>query len=97
MTNLDKRTKAQNRLIHQFCKITSESLNDCGLTVTDVIKYETNWTANKVKELIFKPVVKDLYEKDSTTKLDKKELDLVFDTIIRALATKGIDTKDIAI
>jgi hypothetical protein len=48
----------------------------------------------KVKELIFKPVVKSLYTKDSTTKLNKDEFELIIDTIIRALGTKGIECPD---
>ena len=39
--------------------------------IQDVIKLNTKWDMLKVKEMIFKPVVKSLYTKDSTTKLNK--------------------------
>jgi hypothetical protein len=93
ISNMDKRTIAQNRLYHRFMKNIAERLNEQDLKVVDVIRYETEWTMEKVKEMIFKPVVKSLYNKDSTTKLNKDEFDLIADTIIQALALKGVDTK----
>lgn len=60
-----------------------------------LIKHDTPLSMLAVKELIFKSVVMSLYGKDSTTKLKKDELNLVFDTIIRALGTKGLDTKNL--
>ena len=95
LTILDQRSKAQNRLIHQFMKNIANRLNESDLKVQDVIKYETDWNTQKVKELIFRPVQESLYKKKSTTKLNKNELDLIFDTIIQALASKGIDTVDL--
>ena len=44
----------------------------------------------KVKEMLFKPVVKSLYTKDSTTKLNKDEFELVIDTLVRYMGQKGI-------
>ena len=95
LTILDQRSKAQNRLIHQFMKNIANRLNESDLKVQDVIKYETDWNTQKVKELIFRPVQESLYKKKSTTKLNKNELDLIFDTIIQALASKGIDTANL--
>ena len=90
--NLDMRTIQQNKLIHVFCKNVSDSLNNSGLYLNDVIRYETQWSMQKAKDLIFRPVMKQLYDKDSTTKLDKKELNDIFDSVIKALASKKIDT-----
>ena len=44
--------------------------------------------------IIFKPVVKSLYNKDSTTKLNQNELDMVIDTITYYLGEKGIVCPD---
>ena len=95
INNMDKRTILQNKLLHKFCDNVAVRLNEQELKVAEVIKFETEWTMEKVKELIFKPVVKSLYNKDSTTKLNKKEFDLIFDTIIQALAYKSVDTTNL--
>lgn len=94
INNSDKRTLAQNRATHKWCEQIASKLNKENFFIQDVIKLNTKWDLLKVKELIFKPVVKSLYTKDSTTKLNKDEFELIIDTIIRALATKGIECPD---
>jgi hypothetical protein len=89
--NMDIRTIKQNASIHKWCKMIAEHLNKQGYVIQDVIKLNTKWDMLKVKEMIFKPVVKSLYTKDSTTKLNKNEFELIIDTIILALSNKGID------
>ena len=88
--NMDTRSLAQNRALHLWCSQIAYTLNSSGMYVSQVIKAETEWNMDKVKENIFKPVVKALYDKNSTTKLDKKEFDKIIDTITLALGTKGI-------
>lgn len=94
INNSDKRTLLQNRSIHLWCKQIAEHLNKENFFIQDVIKLNTKWDMQKVKEMIFKPVVKSLYTKDSTTKLNKNEFELIIDTIIRALGSKGIECPD---
>ena len=94
INNSDKRTLQQNKSCHLWCEQIARKLNKENFFIQDVIKLNTKWDMLKVKELIFKPVVKSLYTKDSTTKLNKDEFGLIIDTIIRALATKGIECPD---
>lgn len=91
----DDRTIQQNKLIHQFCLNISNEAKKQNMKLDKLIKHDTPLSMLAVKELIFKSVVMSLYGKDSTTKLKKDELNLVFDTIIRALGTKGLDTKNL--
>jgi len=93
--NMDIRSIAQNRLIHQVCKNISDELQKQNISLNSVIKHDTPCSMLAVKELMFKSVVLSLYGKDSTTKLNKDELNLVFDTLIMALGSKGLDTKNI--
>lgn len=85
-----KRTDSQNRSLHLWCDMIASELNKEKLVIQDVIKINTFWTMERVKDLIFKSVVKSLYNKDSTTKLNKNELDKVIDTITYYLGEKGI-------
>lgn len=93
--NQDIRTIQQNKLIHQVCKNISDELQKQKISLNAVLKHDTPVSMLAVKELMFKSVVMSLYGKDSTSKLNKDELDLVFNTLIMALGTKGLDTKNI--
>ena len=89
-----KRSSQQNKAIHKYCELIAYELNKEKLVIQDVIKINTDWNMIKVKELIFKPVVKSLYSKDSTTQLNINELDKVIDTITYYLGQKGIVCPD---
>lgn len=89
--NSDIRTIKQNASIHLYCKLIAEHLNKQGFVIQDVIKLNTKWDMVKVKEMLFKPVVMSLYTKDSTTKLNRNEFELIIDTLVLALGKKGID------
>lgn len=92
--NSDLRTLQQNKSLHLWFTQISNKLNNDSLVIQDVIKLNTKWSPEKIKELIFKPVIKSLYNKESSTKLNKDEFELIIDTIIRALGTKGIECPD---
>lgn len=87
--NMDIRTALQNKSIHLWCSQIANTLNDENFYIQDVIKLNTKWNMIKVKEMLFKPVVKSLYTKDSTTKLNKDEFELIIDTLVRYMAQKG--------
>lgn len=89
--NGDIRTLKQNSALHLYCKLIAEHLNQQGFVIQDVIKLNTKWDTVKVKEMLFKPVVKSLYTKDSTTKLNRNEFELIIDTLVLALSKKGVD------
>ncbi len=88
--NLDKRSVKQNQAIHLWCKQIAETLNQENFYIQDVIKINTEWDMIKVKEMLFKPVVMSLYTKDSTTKLNKSEFELIIDTLCLIMAQKGV-------
>lgn len=92
--NLDKRTLKQNAAIHIYCELIADTFNDNNLPIEKVIKMNIQWTMKKVKEFIFKEVVKSLYQKDSTTKLVKKEFELIIDTITAFMATHNIEAPE---
>ena len=89
-TKSNIRTIKQNSALHKWCDLISTHLNDSGFYINTVLKAETVWSMEKVKENIFKPVVASLYDKKSTTKLNKDEFEKIIDTITLAFANKGI-------
>ncbi len=92
--NMDKRSLKQNSSIHLWCNKISDSLNREDISIEQTIKISTKWNMNLVKEMLFKSVVKSLYAKDSTTQLNKNEFELIIDTLIGAMASKGITIPD---
>ena len=92
--NMDMRTVQQNKALHLFCKHISETLNEKGLYVQDVLKMETVWTMQTVKETVFKPVMTQIYGINSTTKLKKDEFNNIIDSIVLAFSKKGIVIND---
>lgn len=88
----DTRSLQQNKLIHQFCKNIAIEAKKQNFKLKDLIKDGTEISMILVKELMFKKMCMSLYGKDSTTKLNKDELDLVFNSLILALGSYGMDT-----
>lgn len=84
------RTPPQNRALHLFCRHMSEALNDAGLNVMATLKHDAEipWNEHLVKELIWRPVQVAMYDKKSTTELNKLEVSDVYEVINRHLAEK---------
>lgn len=69
----------------------AEELNNCGMYVGQVIKFDAPWNKERVKELIWRETQKFMTGKTSTTELDSKEIDEIFAVIHKALAEKGVE------
>ena len=90
----ETRTIRQNKAIHLMNTWIANQLNDAGLDQKKVIKADIPWTKDAVKLLIVKPIMKSMYQKDSTTELNKsnKEIEHLYDVIMRELGEKfGIE------
>lgn len=85
---IDLRTLAQNRAMHLYFKQVADALNSAGLDMKQVIKADVSWSMLSVKELMWKPIQKAIIGKDSTTKLDKKDIDLVYHNLNMVLGEK---------
>ena len=91
-----RRTLSQNRAFHLGMQFIAETLNDSGYDMKKVLKdtVDIPWTKESVKEYIIKPVMKALYDKESTTELNKAdgEIEKVWDVTMRHLGEKfGIE------
>ena len=88
INNFDLRTAQQNRAMHKYFELVATALSDSGQDVKTVIKADAPWTAERIKELMWRPIMKVLTGKDSTTKLTKAEIDKVYDVMNRALGER---------
>lgn len=85
-----KRTDKQNKALHKYFSELAEELNDHGLDMRATLKEEIEipWTAESIKEYLWRPVMVKQLNKYSTTELTTKDIDRVFDTISRHLADR---------
>ena len=87
------RTDRQNNALHLWFRQMSEQLNDAGYSNKHPFNDEVEipFTEGLVKEMLYKPIVKAMYDKTSTTKLSGSELSKAAEVLIRWLSEhKGI-------
>lgn len=92
-----QRTIAQNRACHLLFKFLSDELNNAGLDIRATLKPDFNlpWTPVLIKEILFRPIIKIMLGKQSTTQLKTDEIDKIYDVIVRELGEKhGFECPD---
>jgi len=68
-----KRTSQQNKAVHKYLDLLSTALNDAGYetkAVLEVKQVEVPWNGSLAKELLWRPIMKALTGKESTTEMD---------------------------
>jgi len=86
----DQRTSAQNRALHRYFRVLAAKLNAAGLDMRKLLKPEVEipWSLSSVKEFLWKRIQLPLVGHDSTSKLDKKQVGEVYETLSRHLSEK---------
>lgn len=71
-----KRTNRQNRALHLLMTQVAEDLNNSGLYMQMVMKHNAEiwWTPEMTKEYLLRPFIRAMYQKESTTELDTKQI-----------------------
>lgn len=86
------RTGAQNNAIHLDCKLIADKLNEAGKDWKMVIReggISIPVTQESVKELLWRPIQRLMFNKESTTELSKTvEIDRIHEVIMRELGEK---------
>lgn len=79
------RTTKQGNSIHLYCRLLADAFNEAGLDMRTVLKPNVaiQWNSDTVKEYIWKPIQNAQFMKDSTRKLNTKEVGMVYETINR--------------
>jgi hypothetical protein len=85
-----QRSLAQNRALHKFCELLADELNSAGLEQKVVLSQwiDVQWSKDSVKEVLWKPILKVLSEKSSTTEMDTKEPSEVYEHLVRFFGEK---------
>lgn len=84
------RTNQQNKAMHKWFTLLSSHLNEHGLDMRVVMKPEWKiwWTPEAIKENLFKPLMKAMYQKESTTELTTTEVNKVYEQIMFILGER---------
>ena len=84
------RTKLQNNSLHLYFSMLARELNDGGFDMRKALKpgVEIPWTTAAVKKYMWKPIQKALINKTKTSKADRKEYTIVYETLNRHTAEK---------
>ena len=84
-----KRTDQQNKALHKGCELLAQALNDSGYEMKAVLaakSADVPWTKDSVKEVLFRPIMRAMTTKLSTTEMNSVEVSKVWDVLNRHLA-----------
>ena len=89
-TTVQTRTARQNRALHVYLRLLGEALNEAGLDQRKVLKSEfpIPWTTESAKQNLFSPIMKAMFDIDSTTKLERIQVSQVYDVLNRSFSEK---------
>lgn len=87
---MEKRTLQQNKAIHKLFTTLANDLNEKGLDMRVVLKpsYHLWWTPEMIKEHLWKPLQKVMYQKESTTELDTSQISKVYEQLAKIIGEK---------
>lgn len=89
------RSSLQNRALHLFFTKVSDALNELGFAFTydglQGFKLEITYTPEVVKQFIWKPIQKAMFQTDSTRQLTTKQIDQILEVIGKFFAEQGMD------
>jgi len=85
-----QRTLTQNKAMWKMFEQLSQMLNEAGLDVRKTLKPEIDilWTKEMINQYMWKPLLKVMFNKTSTTQMTTTEINKVFEVISRHIATK---------
>jgi len=85
-----QRTKLQNKSLHKYFTLLAEALDDAGLDMRAVLKPEIEipWTGDSIKEQMARPIIKAMFNFDSTTELDTKQIQEFYKVLDRHTSEK---------
>lgn len=88
------RSSKTNSALHLYFSFIANELNELGIqyqyTGISGKTFELRYTSDLVKEFIFRPIMKAMFNKKSTTRLTNKEINEIIDVITVFFAERGV-------
>lgn len=84
------RTNLQNRSLHKWFSLLAVALNESGQDMRKTIRKDVDisWTEYNIKEYLFRPMMKAMYGKKSTTELSTAEISKVYELVYKTIAER---------
>jgi hypothetical protein len=78
-------TDQQRKAIEVYCRLLADAFTDAGYSIQVVLEkgVERDWTQSAAKELLWKPIMAAMTDKQSTTQLDSSEVSKIYETLNR--------------
>lgn len=90
MENEEQRTLKQNKSLHKYCEVLSETLNEMGITQEVLVRgLEVDNSPESVKA-VFRALGKAKYGKESTADLTTKEISSCYEEFNRHISKLGV-------
>lgn len=82
--------------MHVLFDLMANHWNDAGYDMRVILKPEVpiSWSTHTVKNEIWRPVQRILTGKESTTNLERKEIDAVYNELVRMFGERSIPMPD---
>ena len=81
-----KRTTQQNAALHKGLELLADALNDSGQDMKAVLEakpIDVPCSKERLKDMVFKPIIIAMYDKDSTAELTTAEVSRAWDVLMR--------------
>ena len=87
---MTQRTSQQNRSLHLYFTLLADELNVAGYDMRKTLQESIDipWTPTNVKSFLWKPVQEAMLEKESTTELTTKDIDMIYDVINKTIGER---------
>ena len=86
-----QRTGQQNKALHVYCELLAEALNDAGYDMQHVLAQKAvsiPWSRERVKECLWKEVQRAMFDTESTTELEKLQMNDVYEVLDRQISER---------
>jgi hypothetical protein len=85
-----QRTPKQNKSLQKGCRNLASTFNDAGLDMRKVLKpgVDIPWTGDSIREYLFNSISEVMFDGRTSSQLDTKEIQEVWNTLMRFTAEK---------
>lgn len=85
-----KRTQLQNKSGHKYFDMLAKELNEAGHDARHTLKegIDIPWTKELIKDLLFRPIMKAMFDVESTAELTTKQMSEVYEVLNRHTSQK---------
>ena len=87
---MTQRTSQQNRSLHLYFTLLADELNASGYDMRKTLQESIDipWSPSSIKSFLWKPVQEAMLEKESTTELTTKDIDMIYDVINKTIGER---------